>query len=339
MKFFLWISVITLFAKSGCTSSDSGKPSNEPLENQIVQIAFYNVENLFDTINEAGKNDGEYTPGGKKAWNTSRYYEKLDHLNQVLASIDSAGELVAFGVAEIENIKVLKDLVNTGFLKDRNYKIVHQESPDFRGIDVAFLYNSKQIKVNNSQWINVDLQDSGRTTRDILRADVTWKNEEITFYINHWPSRWGGKEKTNTKRIAASQALRNNIDAMKEEERNNHLVIMGDFNDYPNNESMLKILKADSLETGALYNATWPAHKNESIGSHNYKGHWGMLDQIVVSNSVVPFVDSVYVFKKNFMCYKNKKGEWLPSRTHAGPKYYGGYSDHLPVVLRLKSKK
>lgn len=318
------------------TSTESVTDDKKIEEIGSVQIAFYNVENLFDTINEVGKNDGEYTPEGKKNWNTIKYEEKLNHLNQVIASIDSSGELVGLGVAEIENLLVLQDLVNYGFLKDRGFKIIHKESPDFRGIDVAFLYNSNKLKIRNSSWVTVNLPDADKTTRDILRVDATLGNVDISFYVNHWPSRWGGQEKSNPKRVAAATALRNDIDKQLKANKAENIVIMGDLNDYPDNESVLLTLKADTAVGSDLYNTTWEAHKKAGVGSHNYKGDWGMLDQIIVSNSLMPIVDSVYVFKRDFMCYQNKKGERLPSRTHSGPKYYGGYSDHLPVVLKLE---
>lgn len=344
MKILLYFSLAFVLAKSGCTASNVDSNSTSKQEKtetsnskvESVQIAFYNVENLFDTINEAGKNDGEYTPEGKKNWNSKKYKEKLEHLNQVIASIDSSGELLAIGVAEIENLRVLQDLINYSFMKERGFQIVHQESPDFRGIDVAFMYNANKMKITGSEWININLPEKGKTTREILRVDAELKSENITFYINHWPSRWGGQEKSNPKRIAAAQALRKNIDKKWSDNPNEHIIIMGDLNDYPNNESVMTVLKADSTTSGALYNTTWQLHKEDNIGSHNYKGKWGMLDQIIVSNSFMPFVDSVYVFKKNWMCYQNKKGEWLPSRTHSGPKYYGGYSDHLPVIIKVE---
>jgi len=343
MKFLLFTTLSLILATSGCEgykkAPEKRSTTNENKESKFdpVQIAFYNVENLFDTIKETEKNDGEYTPQGKKNWDSNKYEEKLNHLNQVISSIDSSGELVALGVAEIENLRVLQDLINYGFMKERGFKIVHQESPDFRGIDVAFIYNANKIKINNSSWINVKLPNSERTTREILRVDASMDNEDITFYVNHWPSRWGGAEKSNPKRVAAAKALRKDLDSKWSSDPKSHVLIMGDLNDYPNNESLLRTLKADSLTSGELYNATWSAHKSEGIGSHNYKGEWGMLDQIIISQSLIPVMDTVYVFKKNWMCYKNKKGEWLPSRTHSGPKYYGGYSDHLPVVIKFKN--
>lgn len=326
MKTLLFAVLGLVLLKSGCQSNKVEAPA---------QVAFYNVENLFDTLNTEGTNDGEYTPESKKAWNTEKYQQKLAHLNQVIASIDSNGPLAVLGLCEVENYAVVNDLVNTGMLASRGFKIVHQESPDFRGIDVAFLYDSNKVEVLNSQWLRVNLTEN-KTTREILRVDTKSKLGEVSFYVNHWPSRWGGTEKSKPKRIAAATRLRQNLDSLLAEKPKQKVVIMGDLNDYPTNQSVLHVLDADSVLNQGLYNATWDIHKKEGVGTHAYKGHWGVLDHIIISNNLAPLVDTVYVHKKNFMCYQNRKGEWMPSRTYSGKKYYGGYSDHMPIVLKLK---
>jgi hypothetical protein len=289
-------------------------------------------------LNAEGKNDGGYTPESKKQWNSEKYSTKLMNLNQVLASIDSNGGLIGVGLCEVENERVVLDLIASGFLAERDFKLVHEESPDFRGIDVAFIYDPKVFEYKYAEWIRVDLPDTHKTTRDILRVTGKVWGKELTVLVNHWPSRWGGTEKSNPKRVAAAQSLRSHLDTMRR--TNEHgLIIMGDFNDYPNNESISKVLGADSVSPGKeLYNATWNLHKIDSIGSHNYRGHWGMLDQMIVSSNWVETIDTVYVHKRNCMCYQNKKGEWLPSRSFSGGKYYAGYSDHLPVVLKFKKQ-
>ena len=334
VKFFIIISVFSVFLQQSC-SGPSGNINSK--KSSSYQVAFYNVENLFDTINAPGKNDGEYTPESKKKYNTVKYYEKLDHLEQVLASIDSISPLVCIGLAEVENKDVLEDLVELGFLKENKFKIVHFESPDFRGIDVALLYRSDLFKVDEQEALYIDLKDSNRTTRDILKVkgrSVDGKSSII--YVNHWPSRWGGTEKTNPKRIAAAQVLKNSVDAEFSKDSKARILIMGDLNDYPDNESVLEVLGADSVKGGKLYNATWPLHKIDSLGTHNYKGHWGVLDHVIVSNELSSEIDTVYAHKKKFMLYQNKKGEWLPSRSYSRSKYYGGYSDHLPIVIKFK---
>lgn len=315
------------------TCSRAGKPEGK-VEDPAVQIAFYNVENLFDTINQPNKNDGEFTPDGKKAWNADRYRTKLDKIEQVLASIDSSGKLIAVGLAEVENLIVLQDLVRTGFLKERDFDIVHFESPDFRGIDVALIYDPQSISVLNARKIEVKLDDD-KTTRDILRVSGELSSGDTAiFYVNHWPSRWGGTEKTKSKRIKAAQTLREDLVNSGAIEKKT--LVMGDLNDYPDNESVVQVLGADSTDKGELINATWAIHKNPELGTHNYKGHWGCLDQIIVSSSLYPRIDTVYAFRKPFMLYNNKRGDQLPSRTYGGKNYYGGYSDHLPVVVKFK---
>ncbi len=310
-----------------------------PVANQSknYQIAFYNVENLFDTINEPGKRDGEYTPVGSKEWDTKKYLEKLDRIAQVIASIDSTETLAAIGLAEVENLRVLEDLVKQKRIAHLRLKIIHQESPDFRGIDVALLYNPKLINPVSFKFLNVDLNDSGKTTRDILVAEmVDFTNDTMTIFVNHWPSRWGGQDKTEPKRIAAAQTLRKELS--KEEIQTQNILILGDLNDYPDNKSVWEVLDADSsaANDGTLYNATYAIHADSTQGTHAYRGHWGVLDHGILSPVLYGFIDSVYVHKKRFMLYKNSAGDWFPSRTHSGKRYFGGYSDHLPVVVNFK---
>ncbi|MGB0403417.1 MAG: endonuclease/exonuclease/phosphatase family protein [Salibacteraceae bacterium] len=335
MKKLFWLIIVISVIGISCKNS-TPKSAKESSDVEPFQIAFYNVENLFDTLNTPKKNDGEYTPESKKQWNSDKYYTKLDRITQVLSSIDSNGNLIGVGLAEIENLNVLEGLVSTGILKERGFKIIHKESPDFRGIDVAFIYNPRYFTPSNSQWLFVDLNDGTKTTRDILRVDGKVKNAEVSIYVNHWPSRYGGQEKSDPKRRAAAKRLRENLDSLQTKAPNQMVLIMGDLNDYPTNGSVLEVLGADSVPTSKLYNATWDIHKQEGHGTHCYRGHWGVLDHIIVSNNMIPLIDTVYAHKREFMCYQNKKGELLPSRSFSGKKYFAGYSDHLPIVLKFK---
>lgn len=337
MKISLWFVMSLAFTATSCSKKSA--PSSKK-ENLSYQVVFYNVENLFDTINQEGVNDGEFTPESKKAWNSEKYQVKLDHIEQVLSSIDSNGQIACIGLSEVENRTVLEDLVQKGFLRQRNFKIEHFESPDFRGIDVAFLYNPQLIKPISSKAIYVNLQDSNKTTRDILKVKVQGPDsQEMLMYINHWPSRWGGTEQTNAKRVNAASTLRRDLNEELAKDSEQQVIIMGDLNDYPDNESVFNTLEADSVPGGFLYNATWEIHKDPNLGTHNYKNHWGVLDQMIISNNLISQVDSVYPFKENFMLYETKKGDWLPSRTYSGSNYFGGYSDHLPIVLKMKKSK
>ncbi len=328
----LFFSLVTL-AVFGCTA----QKTETSIKSKNYQIAFYNVENLFDTLNAEGKNDGEYTPEGKKEWNTEKYNQKLDRIAQVIASIDSTEQLAAIGLAEIENRLVLEDLAKHKLVSHLNLKIVHKESPDFRGIDVALLYNPKLISVVGSEFLYVDINDTGKTTRDILKAQIVdHTNDSLLVYINHWPSRWGGQEKTNRKRVAAATVLKNDLKSVNLKSSN--VLILGDLNDYPTNESVWTVLNADSSaeNDGSLFNATYKIHIDSTQGTHAYRGHWGVLDHAILTPTLNQNVDSVYVHKRKYMLYENKGGDWFPSRTHSGKRYYGGYSDHLPVVVNFK---
>jgi len=328
MRYYLFFVISTLILS--CTAQNQPKDK----QNKNYQIAFYNVENLFDTINAPGKRDGEYTPSGAKEWDTEKYKQKLDRIAQVIASIDSTESLAAIGLAEIENRLVLEDLSKHKSIVELGLKIIHKESPDFRGIDVAMLYNPALLTEIESVFIEVNMNDSGKTTRDILKARlVDNTNDTILVYVNHWPSRWGGQEVTNRKRIAAATALKKDLDREKSDCK---VLIIGDLNDYPTNESVLTVLGADSVIGERLYNATFPIHADKNQGTHAYRGNWGVLDHAILSNNLMQNVDSVYVHKKQYMLYENNAGKWFPSRTHSGKKYFAGYSDHLPIVVNFK---
>ena len=327
---FAFLSYILL----GCPAAKTSIDTSIEKTVKTYQIAFYNVENLFDTINAPEKRDGEYTPEGSKEWDTEKYLQKLDRIAQVIASIDSVETLAAIGLAEIENLLVLEDLSKHKSIAHLGLQIIHKESLDFRGIDVALLYNPKLLKEIERNFIEVDINDGGKTTRDILKARlVDNSNDTVVVYVNHWPSRWGGTEASNPKRIAAATALRMNLDKEKPDSK---VLIIGDLNDYPINESVISVLGADSVLGGRLYNATFPIHADSTQGTHAYRGHWGVLDHAILSNNLMTDIDSVYVHKRPYMLYKTRNGDWFPSRTHSGKKYFAGYSDHLPIVVNFK---
>jgi predicted extracellular nuclease len=302
-------------------------------------IAFYNVENLFDTLDDPHKTDNDFLPGGKYAWNTERYRNKLARLTDAICAIDSQQTLGFVGLAEIENRAVLQDLTSMLQQKGKKYAILHFESPDRRGIDVAALYRPQLLLPVKIKPIAVaDTADNYFKTRDILYAQLADKRgQNWHFYVNHWPSRLGGQEKSEPKRLLASGMLRQHLtDSVFSNEDSARVCIMGDFNDYPDNRSILELLGAGNLSKPQLVNLSWDMH-NSGRGTHNYNCHWGMLDQMLVSEALMSLTDTFYVFKKPRMLYYNKKCKThLPSRTLSGSSYFNGYSDHLPVVLQFK---
>lgn len=313
------------------------------------QIAFYNVENLFDLTDDKVTHDEEFTPTGKKKWTKDRYTKKLDHLAKVLGEM-GAPEFI--GLAEVENNKVVNDLEKTGVLKSLGYKCVHEESPDFRGIDVAFMYQKDAFKVTHSETIRIPfpsyIVEEEYTSRDILHitGQLTKSGETLHFFINHWPSRRGGLAKSEPKRLHVAHYLKTAVEDVFTQDANANIIIMGDFNDEPANSSVLSVLGAlpntSKPLPGLLYNMFYSLDE-EKKGTYNYKGNWNMLDQIIVSGSLFDSSNNTtisypVIFQRDWMMYTSKKYGKTPSRTYGGPNYYGGYSDHLPISVLLSVK-
>ncbi|MDA9634719.1 endonuclease/exonuclease/phosphatase family protein, partial [bacterium] len=231
------------------------------------------------------------------------------------------------GLCEVENKLVIEDLLKTDVFKNHNYSILHKQSPDGRGIDCALLVNSK-FEVLQNDFIQINNPKESRTTRDIVYSSLKFKNKIINVFVNHWPSRWGGQEASNYKRVFVAEVLRKYID--ENTSQNDYNLIMGDFNDYPSNESLDEILVKDDLLN------LMSTSQVSGLGSYNYRGNWNWLDQIIVSKEISSFkLIKFGAFKEDFMMYTNKKGEVYPNRSFGGNKWYGGYSDHLPVFLKM----
>ncbi len=310
-------------------------------------FAFYNVENLFDTIDDPNIADEKYLPDSKVAWNTERYLHKLDNMSKVMKSIDTAGFPAMFGLCEVENIDVVRDLVNHTSLKKAGYYIIHKDSPDGRGIDVALLYNPEVFTPINVSYIVPNFPTEPElTTRDILYTKgVINKTDTLHVFINHWVSRWGGQEKTEPMRIQIAKTIKGLTDSILNMQPNANIIIAGDLNDNPTDISIFNTLEAkevlDKPDDKTLYNLSIRQFK-EGNGSLYYKS-WDMFDQIIVSTSMLTGKNGLkvnspdqIVFKEDWMLYQPKKGPARPSRTSAG-RYYGGYSDHLPVMVSINS--
>ena len=290
---------------------------------------FYNVENLFDTIDNPNTRDNEFLPKSEKKWDTYRYNYKLNQLDKVFSEIikkENENRLPdIIGLCEVENKLVIDDLLKTETFKNHTYKIIHKQSPDGRGIDCALLVDEK-FEVLNSDFIKINNPTESRTTRDIVFGKLKFKNQIINVFVNHWPSRWGGQEASNYKRVFVAEVLRKYIDNNTLESDFN--LIMGDFNDYPTNESLAEVLVKDDL-------VNLMSKSNVSgRGSYNYRGNWDWLDQIIVSQDDFKLI-SFGAFEEDFMMYTNKKGEAYPNRSFGGNNWYAGFSDHLPVFLKF----
>jgi endonuclease/exonuclease/phosphatase family metal-dependent hydrolase len=320
---------------------------------QLLTVMFYNVENLFDTERNPDKLDSEFTPESEKAWDMERYEKKLDDIASVIKAVNKAELPEIVGLCEVENLKVLEDLIRTRDLKRGNYGIVHYESPDARGIDCALLYNMDEFRVIASEAIPVTFPfDSTLTTRDILYVEgKTRDNESLHLLINHWSSRSGGERETEPKRLYCAVTLRKKVDRIFNREPGAKIIIMGDLNDEPTSRSVFEILMANNKRKNAgdreLYNLMYDAHNAGTEGSYNYRGTWNMLDQIIVSRTVLSDsrgwhtgYDGGHILKADFMLYHDEdRQDYVPNRTYGGPNYYGGISDHLPVYVTLVKEK
>ncbi len=349
MKYFL----ITLFSISALSIYAQKNLAQSCKHNLLVMS--YNVENLFDTIDNPHKVDNEFLPNGKKQWNTVRYQEKLEHLAQVISSVDEKKLPEIVGLIEVESKMALEDLTKEKALKKAGYQIIHHESPDFRGIDVALLYNPKKIEVLSENFYKVLIEGDNRfKTREILYAKLIFKKTKDTLhvFVNHWPSRRGGQAKSEHKRFAAAQVLRNITDSIFATDVHPRMIIMGDFNDEPLDKSLVDILEAkpvDLAQNGYLFNLSLIG-QTQNIGTYYYwkTKQWNMLDQMIVSGEMIKATKGLKmlnnetgILRKDFMLYTNNEGVKTPAKSYGGKKYYGGYSDHLPVYFYFyyKTKK
>ena len=319
---------------------------------QKVSIGFYNLENLFDTINTAEVDDIEFTPESAKKWNTKKYYEKLDNMARAISGIatDKTPEgLAIVGLCEIENKEVIIDLINHPLLKARNYQVVHYNSPDKRGIDVALIYQANLFTLENSFHFPLTLPNKlDFYTRDQLLVGGKLLGEQVYFLVNHWPSRSGGEEKSIPLRNAAGDLSRSIVDFVLSLNANAKIMVMGDLNDDPHNASVSEHFKASGdkslLAKGYFFNPYALIHKPDSYGTLGYRGKWNLFDQIMLSPALLKSksktfsFSGAYVYDAEFL--KNAEGTYkgLPFRTFAGNTFLGGYSDHLPVYIILEKK-
>jgi len=340
MKKFFSILFLSLLILTGCGVKKIGKT-------EIAKIAFYNVENLFDTIDDPNVNDEEFTPEGRQNWNSEKYATKLDHISQVFLSMDSAQAPVLIGMAEIENRQVLEDLIQKSHLKDFNYGIIHQESPDFRGIDVALIYRPDIYTPIINQWFAIHFPfDSAYTTRDILYSKGNIFGDKVLHvFVNHWTSRSGGQEVTDTKRNFIATFLKTKTDSILSVEPDANILIMGDLNDNPTDISITESLNAlpisDPISKNKLYNLSLQKFQNGE--GTLYYNSWDLFDQVIVSgnllienSSLIIDPSSFEIYNPDWIVFKDNKGIKRPNRTASGNRYYGGYSDHLPVYITIK---
>lgn len=306
-------------------------------------IAFYNLENLFDTVDDPNTLDDDFTLSGFKRWKERKLGSKIKKLGKAISRIgedEAINPPVVLGVAEVENSKVVELLLHSKHLRDVPYDYVHFDSPDERGIDTSLIYNRKHFKVIHAEPLPLLLEDTTGDrdwTRDILYVEGLLNGEHIHLFVNHWPSRREGFEETRPNRIKAANTLLRKLDAITQTSSGEvHTIVMGDFNDDPKSESIQQL-----MNSGLFFN---PMEKLLSpySGSASYKGKWNLFDQIVLSHTFLNHEPETHTFQKAAIFAPKFLKEWKgrykgnPFRTYAGRKYLGGYSDHFPVYVVMR---
>lgn len=323
----------------------------------IRTVAFYNLENLFDTINNTSKKD-EFSPMMQLKGNRSKvYWDKINKLSDVIFQLGrnkAHTSPALIGVAEVENDTVLKDLVNADKLKKKDYGVIHFDSPDERGIDVGLLYQKRYFKPVHYEAFNPNIYQNNFKikTRDILWVNGYLDDEEVNIIVNHWPSRRGGEEKSRPLREKAAYKVTQIIKKIRENDKDAKIIIMGDFNDDPTNSSLKEVLKTEKkredIEKGDIYNPYEKMFSN-GLNTLGYRDNINLFDQILITSSLVTQKSnrdySSYkmfkagIFNKRFLTQKKGRYKGYPFRSFSYGKYTGGYSDHYPVYMYLIKEK
>lgn len=331
-------SILFLFLTIGLTFSLHAQKS----KNDRFIIAFYNTENCFDTIDDPNINDEDFLPTSKVAWTSDRYSRKLRNIARAIVSIDSVNLPAVVGLAEVENITALNDLISKTTLQKGNYQAILEEGSDMRGIDVALMFRKDIMKYIGHHSFPSAQSFKTRSVLYVRLADA--KKDTFHVFVNHWKSRSGGATETEPQRIENATTLKHLTDSLLVHNPKANIVIMGDLNDEPDNKSISDILGAKKPEKKitptSLYNLMYERFL-QGEGTLFYKD-WDLFDQFVVSGNLLnkkPGKGAVilspyaFIFKPEWLLYKNKAGEMVPNRTAGSKDYFGGYSDHLPVYL------
>lgn len=311
-------------------------------EADVFTIAFYNLENLFDTRDDPNKLDDDFTPKGFKKWTPKRYRRKIKKLAKTISRLGvqtSNYPPVLVGLAELENKLVIREMLDTKALRGKGYKYIHFDSPDERGIDTALLYHPQHFEEISSENIFLQVENpDGRpdATRDILYVHGKLHGEPVHIFVNHWPSRRDGADETAYKRIKAAETIHRTMRRIEEKQKTPNYLIMGDFNDGPFDQSIKTLLSGADL-----YN---PMEKliGEDRGSANYKQRWSLFDQIILSDTFFKKGSGHHSFAHANIFDDHLLKEWSgrykgnPFRTYVGKKYLGGHSDHFPVYIQLR---
>ncbi|MDO4758918.1 MAG: endonuclease/exonuclease/phosphatase family protein [Rikenellaceae bacterium] len=318
------------------------------------KVMFWNIENFFDTVDDPEVRDDEFTPEGPKAWNDAKYAKKLSNVERVIFDVAAQDRIypAVIGFSEVENRSVLEDIVSTPKLAPASYRIVHYDSPEARGVDVAFIYRPDQLKLEGSYPVKADVPSLPNfRTRDILTMWGTIDEEPFYFMVVHWPSRLGGKDASEFKRVALGEQMRRLADSVLMQNPKTKIVAMGDFNDDPTDPSMEEALgakgNAKQLIEGDFFNP-YHAMLRAGMGTLAYGDAWNIFDNIVVTENLInaekgklklqkPKGSKFYgaIFRAHYLFQKEGQYKGYPLRTYVSNSFQGGYSDHLPVYIYI----
>jgi Endonuclease/Exonuclease/phosphatase family len=317
--------------------------------NDTLFVASWNLENLFDTLHDTNKRDIEFTPNAPKHWTKKRMEIKLQHLARVINDMNDGRGPDLLGTCEVEHKYILEKMIKEYF-KNKDYQVAYRESPDERGIDNGLIYNTRKFKLISVYGDTIHITN-GDPTRLILNANLVYNNKDtLHVFVNHWPARIGGTSKTEPERIEAANTLKEEVEKIASPKIK--IMIIGDFNDDPNNISILRTLDAKpficsdksqvdkiNFHKFSLFNLAYESAK-EGLGTYRYRKNWNMLDQLIVSDNLIDgdiqyVCNSFHIFKPNYLVEHSGyyTGTALP--TYGGNKYIGGYSDHFPITAKF----
>ena len=334
-KILLFSLIISVNYLAGCVQK-----SNE----HSIAVAFYNCENFFDPADNPAKDDEDFTPDGKYHYTQKIYEQKLHNIATVIQSMDGADGPVIIGLAEVENSTVLNDLVHQQEISRRGYKYEWYDGPDPRGINVAMLYNPKHFSVLHSEPLHVDLTVTGEAskTRDVLHVFGILEGDTVHVFINHWPSRRGSEDESGPKRAIAARVNRDAINVLMQQNPNTKVILMGDFNDNPTDNSITGILGANGDEQQVAVSGLfdpWANIYQAGNGTESFKHTWNLFDQIIISGSFLKNgnnkirYERAQIFRPDFITDHFKGNEGEPHRSFVGTHWINGYSDHFPVMM------
>lgn len=304
-----------------------------------LSVLFYNVENLFDDIDDLNSGDDEFLSNGLRNWSSFRYKSKIKKISQVILASNKWEGPDLIGLSEIENRNVLNELSGNSLLNTIGYKILHKESSDHRGIDVGLLYNPQKISILDSAFYRLELSEN-TFSRDILYAKLKFLKDTLHVFVCHWPSRYSGALSSELNRMKASNLLLHQCVQIISKNSNSKILIMGDFNDEPNDKSLLNLTNNLMLNNKPLLSNLMD--DEFELGTIKYKNQWYLFDQFIISNNLfkskngLRFLGIPQICSSSFLFIKDEK--YLgnkPYRTFSGYKFIGGYSDHLPILIKL----